>query len=85
MAKFEEQDRAADPIDVASNTSQRMLDADIENARAGAAPETHPDFDGEHCVEEDCGMAIPAARLAFGRVRCVDCQTRKEDLARRKL
>jgi hypothetical protein len=37
------------------------------------APQTHPDFDGEHCV--DCGIEIPAKRLAWGRVRCTDCES----------
>lgn len=35
-------------------------------------------FDGVHCVEEDCGDEIPAARRALGKFRCVACQTMKE-------
>jgi hypothetical protein len=37
------------------------------------APQTHPDFDGVHCV--DCEIEIPAKRLAWGRVRCTDCES----------
>jgi RNA polymerase-binding transcription factor DksA len=78
-----ERDRNADPIDQAAQLSADMLDADIKNARAGAAPESHPDFDGKHCVEEECGVKIPAARLKLGRIRCVDCQGRRETATRR--
>lgn len=46
-------------------------------ARALNAPETHPDFDGEHCVE--CDEVIPTARLILRRVRCVDCQGALEE------
>lgn len=43
-------------------------------ARAGAqVAETHPDFDGVHCVR--CDEEIPTQRLAMGKVRCTDCQS----------
>ena len=48
----------------------------IAETRARLAPEQHPDFDGESCV--DCGDDIPKERLAMGRIRCVHCQTIKE-------
>lgn len=36
-------------------------------------PQTHPDFDGVHCI--DCDIEIPPRRLAItGCIRCVDCQ-----------
>lgn len=50
-------------------------------ARALAKPESHPDFDGEHCV--DCDVEIPIQRLNLGRVRCVDCQQFIEDKQKR--
>lgn len=52
----------------------QMRENDMARARAAAAmaPETHPDFDGECCV--DCGDDIPAERLAMHKVRCVICQ-----------
>jgi RNA polymerase-binding transcription factor DksA len=34
------------------------------------------DWDREHCW--DCEISIPAPRLAMGRVRCVECQTKIE-------
>lgn len=46
--------------------------------KARSAPESHPDFDGLHCL--DCEAEVPAARLALGRIRCVDCQQHKERL-----
>lgn len=48
------------------------------DARAAAAPQHHPDFDGLHCIEPDCGAEIPAGRLALGKIRCVDCQALRE-------
>jgi RNA polymerase-binding transcription factor DksA len=36
------------------------------------APEQHPDFDGENCLE--CGNEIPMVRLEMGKIRCVHCQ-----------
>lgn len=48
----------------------------LREARKLAQPETHPDFDGSHCVV--CGEKIPKARLKLGRVRCVECQEKLE-------
>lgn len=79
----EERARLADPMDLAAQMSEDMLNADIQNARVKTEPEKHPDFDGAHCVEETCGIEIPAARLEMGRIRCVECQTRRESIARR--
>ncbi|MFN9030129.1 MAG: TraR/DksA C4-type zinc finger protein [Betaproteobacteria bacterium] len=46
------------------------------NSIAANRVEEHPDFDGKHCV--DCEIEIPEARLAMGKVRCVDCQSLRE-------
>jgi len=74
----DERERVADVIEHAANISEQLLDGAVKAQRALAGPESHPDFDGVHCVEEDCGVEIPAARLALGYVRCVDCKTRLE-------
>lgn len=62
-----------DEGDLASAYQMRENAMALEKAKAAAAPETHPDFDGESCVA--CGDDIPKARLAMGKVRCVHCQT----------
>lgn len=63
----------ADPADIAGETLEHCL-ADAERrARGKSAPEHDARFDGRHCVEEDCGVEIPQARLDLGKVRCVDC------------
>jgi RNA polymerase-binding transcription factor DksA len=48
----------------------------FDRQKAQSAPETHPDFDGQHCVE--CEGDIPLQRLTLGRIRCVECQEHKE-------
>lgn len=68
----------ADAADVAGETVEYCTEDAMRRARGKSAPEQHPDFDGENCVEDDCGIAIPPARLALGKVRCVDCQSRLE-------
>lgn len=57
--------------------------ADVQaRARQMNAPEHHPDFDGEHCV--DCDTPIPERRLLLHKVRCVDCQGMLEAQQRRR-
>lgn len=64
----------ADPADIAAETIEACT-ADAHRRQIGkSGPESHPDFDGVHCVEDDCGVVIPKLRLDMGRVRCVDCQ-----------
>lgn len=66
-------ERYSDPLDAASELADEMNSRAIANFRNAAKPETHDDFDGEHCV--DCDDDIPRERLAMGRIRCVCCQT----------
>lgn len=47
---------------------RRLSQIALENA-----PQSHPDFDGEHCIS--CGDTIPQGRLDIGKIRCVDCQS----------
>lgn len=82
MSRFNDRERSTDLIDQANDAAELFLDAALSK-RDGFKPEAHPDFDGEHCVEEDCGIAIPEARLKLGRIRCIDCQSRRENLSRR--
>ena len=64
----------ADLADLAGDTIEVCLkDAEVR-ARGKSAPEFDSRFDGRHCVEEDCEVEIPTARLNMGKVRCVECQ-----------
>ena len=68
-------------IEFAELLEQAARDMGRAKASASVAPETHPGFDGEHCIK--CGDAMPAARLTMQRIRCVTCQTQKEKYDRR--
>lgn len=62
----------ADIIDTANAFAARLNDDALDRARGKSAPETHPDFDGLHCVE--CWEEVHRVRLAMGKVRCLGCQ-----------
>lgn len=64
----------ADTIDDAQAYNELHQEVSLKNQALKNLPETHPDFDGEHCVEAHCGVRIPNGRLALRKVRCVDCQ-----------
>jgi RNA polymerase-binding transcription factor DksA len=66
----------ADIIDDAQAYNELHQEVSLRNQQAKMLPETHPGFDGWHCV--DCEEEIPAKRLGWGRVRCVGCQEFKE-------
>lgn len=70
----------ADENERATLIEEQFTDAAIEAVRERVQPESHPDFDGMHCV--DCAEPLPPARLALGRVRCVVCQEQLERDAR---
>lgn len=70
-----------DDGDYAQHQQLREQAAIHERARQMARPETHPDFDGEHCL--DCDIEIPEPRLKLGKIRCVDCQQLLEDREKR--
>lgn len=65
-----------DEADIASALERGFIAQALENHRKKVAPESHPDFDGKHCI--DCDVLIPEGRLALGKVRCVDCQSELE-------
>lgn len=75
-------DKNPDVLDQAAEVTSYLTERAVAEQRAKAAPESHPDFDGSHCVEEECGVLIPGERLALGKVRCVECQSRIEQAAR---
>ena len=69
-------DKMADHADIAGDIVEVCTAEAEARARGHSRPETHPDFDGSHCVE--CETEIPAPRLAIGKVRCVFCQRNLE-------
>jgi RNA polymerase-binding transcription factor DksA len=69
-------------MDQAQEEQERSNRAALERIQSKAAPETHPDFDGKHCVE--CPTIIPIARRNLGKVRCVHCQTALEKRTTRR-
>lgn len=71
----------SDNLDTAAELQQLLNDAATARVRLLAAPESHPDFDGKHCV--DCGDEIIIERLRHGRMRCVGCQSEKESRERK--
>lgn len=42
------------------------------------------DFDGKHCIVEDCGDELPPLRLAEHRMMCTSCQSRRETQSRQR-
>lgn len=63
----------SDNLDHAAVIQDIMNNAGIAAAASKVAPQKHPDFDGSNCVK--CGDELPLVRLAYGRIRCVTCQT----------
>lgn len=61
-----------DEAEIASALEIGFIAHALEMHKAKVAPESHPDFDGEHCV--DCDDKIHEVRLTMGKVRCVHCQ-----------
>jgi RNA polymerase-binding transcription factor DksA len=66
----------ADIIDDAQAYNELHQEVSLKNQQAKMLPETHPDFDGFNCV--DCEEKIPAKRLGWGRIRCIECQEFKD-------
>lgn len=79
---FFPRDEVVDEAEIAQHIQLKEQAAISVRARELNRPETHPDFDGQTCVE--CGEDIPPARLLLRRVRCVDCQTFLEEEAARR-
>jgi RNA polymerase-binding transcription factor DksA len=69
----------ADIVDAADPVTE-LWASDAERRQRGKSdPALQPGyegFDGLTCV--DCAENIPAARLAMGRVRCIECQSTLE-------
>lgn len=66
------QERFTDEVDAAQHLQARLNEESVAAVRAELQPQTHPDFDGVHCVDD--GAEIPQTRLALGKIRCIYCQ-----------
>lgn len=62
-----------DVCDKADAAIEASTDDALRRARGKSAPESHPDFDGTHCLQ--CDEVIPRQRLKLGKIFCVGCQT----------
>lgn len=67
-------------LEMAEELTASEVNNGVASVRSRLAPQTHPDFDGKHCVDEMCGEEIPKARLDMGRIRCTECESRLEKL-----
>lgn len=70
----------SDPNDEATEIETAARQLAIQQAQDKNKPQSHPDFDGESCLE--CGEEIPLARLKMGKIRCVYCQSASENKRR---
>lgn len=70
-------ERSADELDMASEMEMIFNEEAQQAVAARLQPETHPDFDGRHCIE--CEDELPELRLTMGRIHCVSCQQRIEN------
>lgn len=73
-------EKCADPFDHASELESSFRELSLSEARRKLKPEQEQNEDGTwpvlYCV--DCDDEIPEARLAMGKIRCVDCQSNLE-------
>lgn len=69
-------DDVYDEGDIASALEMGFIAKALAEHKSKVAPESHPDFDGEHCI--DCDVGIHVVRLNMGKIRCVDCQSELE-------
>lgn len=75
-----EYEKSADVLESASHLQDQLNLAGRRAAEAAMAPQTHPDFDGVHCL--DCEVDMPQVRLAYRRIRCTACQVAADKLAK---
>lgn len=61
-------------LEIAEMLSTFRVEQGIQEA-VNSLPVQPPDFDG---LCDECGEPIPAPRLRFGAVTCVDCQEHLE-------
>lgn len=62
-----------DHADIASETIEYCQAEALRRTLGKGWKRPRPGFDGHHCVNDDCGVEIPAGRLATGADDCIDC------------
>lgn len=74
MREIEENDftEVYDEAEIASAFEMSFTAQKLKEFQEKNKPETHPDFDGKHCI--DCDGEIIKERLALNKIRCVTCQ-----------
>lgn len=72
-------ERSADELEMASHLQEQLNTAGRAEVTKALKSEQPKDFDG-NCI--DCAEELPPVRIAYGRVRCCECQTEKERLAK---
>jgi hypothetical protein len=93
MDEFGDMSRT-DDIDRGTEIAMRDTAEHVKRAREASQPERIPDGEGgwiyqrkdeatgvfpiPDCVEDDCGEPLPRLRMEMGRIRCVDCQSKRE-------
>ena len=66
-------EKLTDVLDMASQLQEQQNEQAIARVRQSDKPQSHPDFDGEHCV--DCDIEMPELRLSMHRIRCTSCES----------
>lgn len=70
-------ERTADELETAEEVREQAVVDGLASVRAQLV-QTHPDFDGIHCINPRCGEELPPVRIAYKRVRCAPCQAEVE-------
>lgn len=79
-------EKTADDSDLASQREQqhneqalvRLQQAEAQRILATQTAIDNGNFDGVHCIDEECGEELPPERRADYRMLCTSCQTLRE-------
>lgn len=86
MIEEDEGFKSADKMDSATRVERMETEGNVRRARGLSKPEQVQNEDGSWPITEcvTCEDDIPAARLELGKIRCVICQGKIENAAKRK-
>ncbi len=85
-------EKCADDGDLASqreaqHNEQALIRRRAEESQRIEATKTarkEGNFDGVHCIDDECGVELPAERIADHRMLCTSCQSRREVFAKQR-